>query len=128
MQALEKLLGKVASLITHQDTIMRQEIPPGAVRSAAISLFAFVRAYLFLYSVKIVLYRHGFFIEVNQDICFLCCLQKFSHFATHTCKPATYTIYYLRVLLQVWKSPRLLKCSVAAFPVSPLKLHTCSEE
>ena len=59
--ALEELLGKVAPLITHQDAIMRQAIPPGAVRAAAISLFAFVRASLFLYFVKVVLYRQGFF-------------------------------------------------------------------
>ena len=126
--ALEELLGKVAPLITHQDTIMCQAIPPGAVRAAAISLFAFVCASLFLYSVKVVLYRQGFFSEVNQDVCFLRLPRKCSHIGTHTCKPATYTVYYLRVPLHVWKPPHLRKCSVVAFPVSPLKLHTCSEE
>ena len=55
--------------------------------------------------------------------------RKRSHSGTHTCKPAAYTVYYLCVPLHACISPHLLKCSVAAFLVSPLKLHpTCCVE
>ena len=49
----EELMGKVA-LLSHIKI-------PEAVRAAAISLFAFGRASLFLYFVKVVLYRQGLF-------------------------------------------------------------------
>ena len=128
MQALEELLGKVAPLITHQDTIMCQVIPPGVVRAAAISLFAFVRASLFLYSIKAVLYRQGFFHRGQSTRLFSLPSTKMQPFWYSHLQARRVHRILSPCSAHVWKSPRLLKCSVAAFPVSPLKLHTCSEE
>ena len=58
--------------------------------------------------------RHLFFTTVPPK----------NYFGTHTCQPSAYTLTYNLCVLLCVQITTSTKCSVAAFSVNPLKLHT----